>query len=76
MFGQNRSNRMPNNGPMQPPDPRPLGPPMGGPPMGGSNNGGPWGSQPPGRWNNTGPFGGYGQQDGYYGPDGGHGGFY
>lgn len=31
MFGQNRSNRMPNNGPMPPPDPRPLGPPMGGP---------------------------------------------
>lgn len=31
MFGQNRSNRMPNNGPMQPPGPRPLGTPIGGP---------------------------------------------
>ena len=68
----------------QPPPPNNAGPPpdnwgggpMGRPPMGGSNNEGPWGSQPPGRWNNTGPFGGYGQQDGYYGPDGGHGGFY
>ena len=29
MFGQNCSNRMPNNGPMQPPDPRPLGGPNG-----------------------------------------------
>ena len=78
-----------NNGPPpnwgQPPPPNNAGPPpdaWGGGPMG-SNNGGPWGPQPPrgpppGRWNNAGPssYGGYGQQDDYYGPDGGHGGYY